>query len=276
VRDLLSSVSAMLSTVALITFTLYIAACFAVEIVAKDTVLRSHPETEDIINSHFSSIATVMMSFMQFVTVDSIAGMYWPLVQQRQYLFAYFVLIILVVSISLMNLVTANLVEAAISHTQRDKEMERQKLRKLQPVIVNAFKMMDADDDGNLTREEVTKCHSHLPDEIVNIVPQERFLELFDILDVDDSGEITEEEFFEGIQQLLMSNASFESMQQLRFLTQIRVTQEKSLGELMHIHNRLKHLHHPVTSVESQGEATGIKDTLTKQVRPLHLHSVLD
>jgi len=127
VRDLLSSVPAVLSAIALITLTLYIAACFGVELIAKDTFLRSLPETADIIDEYFSSIDTVMVTFVQFVTVDSVSSIYWPLVKNRRYLFFYFGLVIVVVSIVLMNLVTANLVETAIARSKRDEEMEKQK-----------------------------------------------------------------------------------------------------------------------------------------------------
>jgi len=240
VFGLWSSVPAMLCTIALITITLYIAACFAIEMIAKDRILRSQAETKDIIDTYFSSIDIVMMSFLQFVTVDSISSIYWPLVKHRKMLFFYFALIIVVVSIALMNLVTAHLVEASIMHTKRDKELEKQKLQRLRPDIVKAFAIMDADHDKVLSREEVALCHSKLPPEVLNLVPQEKFLELFDLLDLDDSGQVTEDEFVEGLEQLVVSNVSFKSLQRLRFLTHIRNRQDKCLSELLCIQSRLK------------------------------------
>jgi len=242
VRDLLSSTSVMMSTVALLTMTLYIAACFGVEIIAKDPMLRSIPETKYVIDQHFSSIEIVMMSFTQFVTVDSIANIYWPIVRHRKLLFFYFGLVIVTVSVALMNLVTAHLVEASISHSMRDREMEKYKLRKLRPEILKAFRAMDQDSDMLLTRQEVAQFHSGLPAEILKIVPQESFLELFDFLDSDESGSITEQEFIDGVEQLVMSNLSFKDMYQLRTLTQIRVRLDKCLTDMVTVDFRLKKL----------------------------------
>merc|ERR1712137_284737 len=65
VRDLLRSASAMMSTIALITITLYIAACFAVELIAKDKLLRSLTDTKPILDEYFTSLDVVMITFLQ-------------------------------------------------------------------------------------------------------------------------------------------------------------------------------------------------------------------
>jgi len=242
VRDLLSSTAAMMSTVALIAITLYTAACFAVEIIAKDGMLRSIPETKYIIDEHISSIEIVMMSFLQLVTVDSIAAIYWPLVKHRKWLFFYFAIVIVIVSIALMNLVTANLVEAALKCSQRDREMELYRLRHLRPDVLKAFWLMDKNEDGFLTRQEIIHCHTALPAQILAIVPQESLFELFDILDEDDSGTVSEQEFIDGVEQLVLSNVSFKDMHQLRVLSQIKVKQDLCFTELMCMQRRLTHL----------------------------------
>jgi len=183
-----------------------------------------------------------MMTFMQFVTMDSIASIYAPLVKQRGYLFFYFAFIIIIISVTLMNLVTAVIVEAAIANTKADDEMAKQRIRRLRPQIQVAFSKMDINNDHILSKEEVLLCHSGLPPALLEVVPQESLSELFDLLDTDNSGEITSDEFVEGVIQFVTSGISFNTMQELRLLNKIRRVQDDATIELQCIHSRLKHL----------------------------------
>jgi len=237
---LMSSLGTVVSTVALLCLTLYIAACLAVELISKDTVLRNHADTREIIDASFDSVMTVMMVFLQFVTMDSIASIYMPLVKRRAYLAAYFVFLIVIVSIALMNLVTVVLIESAIASAKSDKATERRKLRRLRPHISTAFTKIDVDSNGVLSREEVLKCHADLPPQLLKVVPKQSLAELFDILDLDNSEGITQSEFVEGVTQLVLSDVPFSSLQEIRLLKQIRKAQEDAKTELLCIHSRLK------------------------------------
>jgi len=241
VTDFVSSFSAMFSTVSLIIITLYMSACFAVEMISKDTLLRSVPETRDIIDKYFCSVDVVMLSFMQFVTMDSIAGIYFPLIRRRGYLVFFFIFLIVVVSVTLMNLVTAHLVEAAIANTMKDTEMEEEFIRRLRPAINRAFEMMDENNDQTLTRPEVATCTCMLPPVILKAVPDNRLLELFDILDLDDSGTVSQDEFVEGIEQLVLNKITFPHLQVLRLLTQIRGRMEQHRLDLLEVQGQLKY-----------------------------------
>merc|ERR1712137_833937 len=128
-----------------------IAACVAVEVISKDTVLQNHPDTQAILNNHFNSIDNVLLTYLQFVTVDSLAGIYIPLVQQRGYLFLYFASLIIIVSVAIMNLVTALLVDKSISQNQADKDLMRQKVLALRPQIQKAFDSVDINGDKSIT-----------------------------------------------------------------------------------------------------------------------------
>jgi len=239
VTDFVSSFSAMFSTVSLIIVTLYMASCFAVEMISKDTLLRSVPETRSIIDTYFSSLDVVMLSFLQFVTMDSIAAIYFPLIRRRGYLSIFFIVLIVVVSVTLMNLVTAHLVEAAIANTMKDTEMEEEAIRRLRPAINKAFELMDENNDKTLTRAEVATCTSMLPPVILKSVPDNRLLELFDILDLDDSGTVSQDEFVEGIEQLALHKITFAHLQVLRFLTQIRGRMEQHRREVLDVQGQL-------------------------------------
>jgi len=240
VSGLVNSFPAMTSTIAVFVFANYVASCFAIELVAKDSLLRSIPETRDIIDTYFSSLPVVMLSFTQFVTLDSVSAIYFPLVKNRWYLFIYFGFLIVVISLGLMNLVTACLVQAAISNTKRDTEMEKQKVRKLRPEFKAMFEKLDIDNRNALRREEMLNTNIVWPPAILKIVPRDRLPDLFDVLDMDNSNSVSMEEFVEGMQQLAVSQKSFKSVQQLRLLSQIKSRQEVIDMELKWLHQRLK------------------------------------
>jgi len=90
VYGLVQSSSAMVSTMVLLLMSIYIAACGAVELISKDAVLRDDPETKAIIDLYFCNVETIMMVFIQFVTMDSLASIYFPIVKLRPPLFIFF------------------------------------------------------------------------------------------------------------------------------------------------------------------------------------------
>jgi len=242
VSALSGSVAAIFSTVALLLMVLYMAACLAIEVIAKDSMLRSMPQTREIIDVHFHSLDTVMLSFVQFVTMDSISAMYFPLIEQRGYLSIFFFLLILVVSIALMNIVTAYTVEIAISSTIKDREMQEEEMRLLRPDLIKAFEMMDMNHDQFLTIEEVMAWRGVLPPRVVQALPQDKMVALFDMLDMDNSGSVDQDEFVDCVAQLAIDGVAFTTLQLLRLLTQVKIGQERHLNELLCLHTKFKHL----------------------------------
>merc|ERR1719361_732562 len=84
---------------------------------------------------------------------------YRPLVHQKWYLAIYFVLIFLSVSILMMNLVTAVLVDDAITRTQMDEKMnvmnKRRQYQSMVPLIQEAFRALDTDNSGEVGLNEI-------------------------------------------------------------------------------------------------------------------------
>jgi len=83
--------------------------------------LREIQETREIIDAHFNSLDSIMLFLVQFVTVDGLADVYEPLVRYRGGLCIFFGFLIFVISIALMNLVIAKLVEVALSNAENDR-----------------------------------------------------------------------------------------------------------------------------------------------------------
>lgn len=107
VSGLLTAWDTMISTAALIFLWLYIFGIGAVEVIATDQQLIGNEATRPIIEYHFSTLPRATLTLLQFVTMDAIANVYFPLIVQRPILLIYFLPLLMFLSIALMNLVTA-------------------------------------------------------------------------------------------------------------------------------------------------------------------------
>eukprot|EP00913_Durusdinium_trenchii_P030381 g28458.t1 len=135
-----------------------------------------------------------MLTLMQFVTVDSVAIIYGPLVRKngKYYLAIYFCAIILIVSIALMNLVTAVLVEGALENAQNDKEADKE---------IEAVPM------------------DVLPKELFEKSGISSMKEIFAILDVDGGGELSQDEFVDGLLDIFFRDVPLEILGHLTVQT---------------------------------------------------------
>eukprot|EP00435_Cladocopium_sp_Y103_P007224 s309_g2.t1 len=78
VSSLLTAAGTMLSTSVLLLLALFISGVIAVELITKDSDLILDPTTGPIVEKHFSSLPTSILTLVQFVTLDSIAAVYFP------------------------------------------------------------------------------------------------------------------------------------------------------------------------------------------------------
>eukprot|EP00932_Pfiesteria_piscicida_P019719 SRR837773.6546.p1 GENE.SRR837773.6546~~SRR837773.6546.p1 ORF type:complete len:414 (+),score=130.11 SRR837773.6546:183-1244(+) len=237
VQGLLMSARTMLSTVLLLVFTVYVFACVGVELITKDKSLVENDETGPIIATNFGSIPRLMLTLVQFATMDSIAAIYSPLIYRNPWLIVYFVPILLLVSVTVMNLITAVLVEDAISSARMDAEMEqaylRKRLKSLIPEIRQVFVQLDVSQDGFVGLGELAERMAELqdrkiaiPKEVAKILDPEKVTDLeaiFDYLDFDGSRTIDEDEFVEGVCQLAFTHVPLETTQMLQMLKQQRI-----------------------------------------------------
>merc|ERR1719471_144963 len=112
-----------------------------------------------IVQEYFRNIPVGMLTLVQFVTVDSIASIYHPLIIADSHLLPFFVMFILVVSIALMNLVTAIIVEGAIQQGKEAHDRyKQQRLLQLRPALRALYHELDADGDANVTLGEIRKA----------------------------------------------------------------------------------------------------------------------
>jgi len=234
VYGLLTSGNAMASTLLLLVLTLYIFACIGIEFITKDSHLASHEDTAWIVSYHFGSLPRTLASLMAFVCADSVAAIYFPLMLHRPALTIYFVLLLLTVSVALMNLVTAVLVEGALRNAANDKELLRHDLKtrvkKTVPKLMKLFAAYDTDGSGELTREEIAR----MP---MDVLPKEIFdghiqsmVDVFDMLDVSHDGCLSAVEFVDGIMDLYLNEVPIQTLQIMR-LVQLSANRVQGISE---------------------------------------------
>merc|ERR1719454_1030616 len=132
------------------------------------------------------------MTLLQFATLDNMSLIYMPMVRKSWWLAFFFICIILVVSIVLMNLITAVVVNSALEQAMSDKEamkaQENKRRKKLMRDLKRMFIRLDDDGSGQVSQDEMA-CMSEEDKHLLNsVLGVSDPLEVFRQLDVDGSG----------------------------------------------------------------------------------------
>lgn len=152
---------------------------------------------------YFRGLDNSVFTLVQLFTFDSIAAIYRPLVQHRPWLFFYFMAVLLVLSIALMNLVTAIMVEGALAIAEQDKSLrknqEQAKKKRQMAQLKLMFDELDEDGSGELTLDEINSAPADVMQSLFEIAGTEDIPTLFEMLDYDGGGTLETDEFCEGI-----------------------------------------------------------------------------
>jgi len=220
VKGILNGLETMVSTFVMIIFTLFVFACFGIELISRNVDLQKDDLTQEIVKERFNSLLNIMVTLLQFVLVDGVADIYFPIITVKPWLLVYFCSLVVFLSLMLANLVTAVLVEDAISSSNMDDKMAQEHRRRvfqsLEPKFRKAFQMLDYDNDGLVLMKEFLGFDFRDLDELDQLrhhLRPEVIAELYDVLDDDDSGTITENEFINGMMQLALSDSDLELAQ---------------------------------------------------------------
>jgi len=222
------SLRTMLSVCLLVVVVVFVFACMGVETISTSERLNQNEETAEIVRTHFSSLPVAIITLMQFANADSIAAIYLPICREEPAFVAFFLVLWLVVTVALMNLVTAIIVENALVNGKEDAEERQRHLRrvvkKIIPEIENVFDSLDDDGSQALTIDEIELAARTgklaLPDGIKEFVEPAKLLEMFGFLDNDQSGDITRDEFVDGVCSLVVSSVPIETTQILQLMRQ--------------------------------------------------------
>lgn len=227
VQGIMHCFSTMVSALVLIFICIYIFACFGAEFISKP--FMGDREVGEIIDRQFSTLPQILLTLFQFVSMDSTAAIYVPLIQHSPALSLYFLPLLVVVAIALMNLITALIVEDAISNSRMDEEMSafytRRKLKVLTPALRQLFRSLDKSGDGLIEVQEVVqsiKQGVHIPPELQELLSPARMIDLFEALDSDHSGDLSESEFVNGMGCVAFADVSLETIQILHHLRSLR------------------------------------------------------
>eukprot|EP00931_Biecheleriopsis_adriatica_P025231 TRINITY_DN15545_c0_g1_i1.p1 TRINITY_DN15545_c0_g1~~TRINITY_DN15545_c0_g1_i1.p1 ORF type:complete len:741 (-),score=131.96 TRINITY_DN15545_c0_g1_i1:79-2250(-) len=203
VSGLMCSAHVLFYTAVLVVILCYIFAICGLEFVQVDVALpMEHPYNQAAVGN-FRDLFDAMMFGFQCFTFDSIGGVYRPLIEHRPMLFFYFMFVLLVMSITLMNLVTAIMVETSLAMAEEDKEVARVQLvakkKKQMAQLKTMFTEMDEDGSGELSMEEINSAPEDVMDSLVEIAGTGDIATLFDMLDYDGGGTLGTDEFCEGV-----------------------------------------------------------------------------
>jgi len=212
------------STFILLFIVLYVFGVMGLELITQDGELRKDPEIDALIVNNFSSLPLAMMTLVRFVTMDSISVIY----AKALVLGLYFGLLICVVSISLMNLVTAVMVEGALEHARQEKEedakLAKARAKQMVPEIIHLFDQIDIDGSGEVDLKEMAKFGEDglVPDLLFEKASVDSMADLFETLDVDGSGVISRYEFIEGLLNLFLRDVPVPAQMTMKMIRQVR------------------------------------------------------
>jgi len=225
VHGMTSSASTIMNVFVVLFMTLYVFGCIANEMITNHEKRKDGGWFDDTVELYFRSLPMSMVTLIQFVSFDSVGQIYRPMIQAAPELLCFFVPFLLIVSIVLMNLVTAIIVEAFLAHAKEDNEMRKKeqerRVQSMIPQLKRMFEEMDEDGSGTLTLDELEDAPDYLKEELSKCLDTESLIELWEILDNHCMGEVSIEEFCEGITKVATSAQPMEFtriMKQLSFL----------------------------------------------------------
>lgn len=199
VSGLLSSVGTMFYILILLIVILFVFACVSVELFAKNTRLREDPVFDSYVERYWADLPVSVLTLIQFVNLDGIGAIYTPMVHAEPTMILYFATFMLIVSICLMNMVTAVIVENSFEQAKTDRDFAKSErsraLQKLMPQVREIFQKLDLDGSGNVTLEEFVNADKSVQEDLEKICQTDDLVELFEMLDLDGSGSVEIDEF---------------------------------------------------------------------------------
>lgn len=186
---------------------LYMFAILALELVQLDP--EQSALYNDVVEEYFGSLPAGFLTLLQGLTLDSLGGIYRPIILGKPYLFMYFMAFILIVSITLMNLITALMVESAMTQAQGDRDANKECMAKKRKQMIlqlqELFNQIDDDGSGMIDLEELQAADNGVQDylqELLNSNDPNELEHVFKTLDYDNSGAVGIEELCEGLMRI--------------------------------------------------------------------------
>lgn len=126
-----------------------------------------------------------------------------PVVSHSPFLFVYFMAIVLLMSIALLNLITALMVDVSLAAAAADKDLKKavlvEKRKKQMIELKNMFGELDEDGSGELSLDELMSSPEDVQESLCDIAGTDDLPGLFDTLDYDGGGTLGIDEFCDGV-----------------------------------------------------------------------------
>jgi Ca2+-binding EF-hand superfamily protein len=210
------------------TYVMILCLLFLFSIVAVDFI-ADHPAFihDDATQDLFGTLPDAMFTLMQVMTLDSWTFIARPMMMKLRWVSLYFVALILLVVMVLLNLITAVIVENAFSIVQEDEDAalrEKEKMKELEIEKFRVmFKEMDTDGGGTLSFQEFEDSMD-LPAVQTAFkaleIEQSELSELWELLDDGDDA-VTIDEFCEGLRKIQSEVKAKEIMECIRKMRQL-------------------------------------------------------
>jgi hypothetical protein len=218
VRGILSSMGTIVYTCILLFFFCFMFAIIAIELIAKPVIQNPEKYTEEeyrVVHERFRSLEMSILTFVSCTTVDNSPATYFPLIMEDPTRLFVFVPFLLIVSIALMNLITAVIVESSIQQGEQDRLVARawelQERAKRLEKLEKLFSDIDENCDGQLTLDELHNAPPKVKEMLHCLCDTDDLDILFTTIDIDNSGFIEIDEFCAGLLRF-MDNASLEML----------------------------------------------------------------
>eukprot|EP00930_Biecheleria_cincta_P023505 TRINITY_DN16978_c0_g1_i2.p1 TRINITY_DN16978_c0_g1~~TRINITY_DN16978_c0_g1_i2.p1 ORF type:complete len:568 (-),score=130.51 TRINITY_DN16978_c0_g1_i2:168-1829(-) len=184
----------------LLIVTMYMGAIFVTQILG-------HEHADDsLMTGYFGTIPRSMFTLFKVMTMESWADIARHAAKIEPWSPVFFVFFLFSSSFALMNVAVAVIVQNTCQHAAQRKEEEKsvQEKRNMQAMmkILEVFQTADANEDGELTKEEFLSAMKKPA--VVRLLHEvqidiRQVDSLFDVLDYNSSGSLDAEEFLEGV-----------------------------------------------------------------------------
>ena len=204
---------------------IYVFAVMSLEFITKPQLAKTEEERaenliyDEIVTTYWGSVPRSMLTLIMF-TPWPLSTIFLPMCTSKPHLFFFFLSYMLIVSMNMMNLVTAIIVETSREQSAQDKQVQKlhkaSKVEKLMPTFREMFKKLDETGDGTITIQEFVKCPKSIREELCNLFNTDDLVELFELLDFDGSHSIQIEEFCDEMTKLATTQLPIEQIRMLK------------------------------------------------------------
>lgn len=159
VQGVLSSLSTIMYVIIMVNVILYVLACVGLEIITNNDLAETDPVFKAIVDARFYNLPQTMLTFAQFMAMDSTASFYAPLVEREPWLCIFFVAVMLATNVALMNLITAVVVEGALEAAKQNKEVkltaELERKAKMVVELHDICRTLDTAHSGHVAAQDI-------------------------------------------------------------------------------------------------------------------------